>query len=74
MLLLEPTSDHQPASPVVSETAAQQYNLRLAAHAHRQILVTEPALLEAIRNELPAYLSCFSYRPGSAGTPIVCRI
>lgn len=60
ILLLEPGSDHEPSTTVVSETAARQYNLRLAAHANRQVLAASQTVLEEIRRELPVYLSCFS--------------
>ena len=59
MLLLEPASDYLPSSPSLSDTAARMYNLRLAAHAQRQVLATTATGLNAIRDELPAYLSCF---------------
>ena len=59
MLLLEPASDYLPSSLSVSGSAAHLYNQRLAARAHRQVLATGPTVLEAIRDELPAYLSCF---------------
>jgi len=59
MLLLEPASDHLPSNLSVSGGAAHMYNLGLAARARRQILAAEPGVLEAIRDELPAYLSCF---------------
>ena len=60
MLLLEPGSDHLPSATVVSETAACQYNLRLAAHANRQVLASCPTVLGEIRRDLPSYLSCFA--------------
>jgi hypothetical protein len=59
MLLLEPGSGNQPSTTAISETAARQYNLRLAAHANRQVLATSATVLEEIRRELPVYLSCF---------------
>jgi hypothetical protein len=60
MLLLESGSAFRPLSPSLSELAAYQYNLRLAAHAHRQVLAATQAPLEEIRNGLPAYRSCIS--------------
>jgi len=58
MLLLEPASESLPSQSWVSETAAHVYNLRMAAHSCRQVFATSPRLLEAVRSDLPAYLSC----------------
>ena len=58
MLLLEPASESLPSQSWISETAAHVYNLRMAAHSYRQVFATSPRLLEAVRSDLPAYLSC----------------
>jgi Protein of unknown function (DUF4238) len=59
MLLLEPSSDFLPGDSTVSETFVHLYNLRMAAHSYRQVFSSSPGVLESVRSELAAYLSCF---------------
>jgi hypothetical protein len=59
MLLLEPSSDFLPGSSSVSETFVHLYNLRMAAHSYRQVFSNSPGVLESVRDELTAYMSCF---------------
>lgn len=59
MLLLEPASDFLPGDTSVSEIVVHAYNLRIAAHSYRQIFSTSPRVLESIKNERAAYMSCF---------------
>jgi Protein of unknown function (DUF4238) len=59
MMLLMPNSGRRPASPSVTGEAVHMYNLSMAAHSNYQIFASEPSELEAIKKELPAYLSCF---------------
>jgi hypothetical protein len=59
VLLLEPSSEFLPRNSSVSETFVHLYNLRIAAHSYRQIFSTSPQVLESIRDELTAYMSCF---------------
>jgi hypothetical protein len=59
MLLLEPSSDLFPGSSSVSETFVHLYNLRMAVHSYRQVFSNSPRVLESVRDELPAYMSCF---------------
>jgi hypothetical protein len=59
MLLLEPTSDFYPGNPSVSETFVQVSNLRMAAHSFRQVFSNSAGVLESVKKELPAYMSCF---------------
>ena len=60
MLLLEPHSDFCPANSSVPETFVSLYNLRMAAYSYRQVFSISPNVLESIRDELVAYMSCFS--------------
>jgi hypothetical protein len=60
MLLLEPCSDFCPANSSVPETFVHLYNLRMAAHSYRQVFSSSPHVLESVRDELVAYMSCFS--------------
>jgi hypothetical protein len=62
MLLLEASSDHHPGSTSVTQTFVHLYNLRMAAHSYRQVFAASPEPLESLRNELPAYMSCFPDR------------
>jgi hypothetical protein len=59
MLLLEPSSDFRPADSNVSETFVNLYNLHMAAHSYRQVFSSSQRVLEYVRDELPAYMSCF---------------
>jgi hypothetical protein len=59
MFLLEPSSDLFPDSSSVSETFVHLYNLRMAAHSYRQVFSNSPRVLESVRAELTAYMSCF---------------
>lgn len=59
MLLLEPASDFTPLDSSVSESLAEVYNLRIAAHSYRQVFSNSTSALQSIREHLPAYLSCF---------------
>jgi Protein of unknown function (DUF4238) len=59
MLLLEPSSDLLPGSSSVSETFVRLYNLRMAAHSYRQVFSNSPRVLESVRDELTAFMSCF---------------
>lgn len=59
MLLLMPNSDRRPSSQSVTDGPAHMYNLSMAAHSNYQIFASEESELEAIKVELPAYLSCF---------------
>lgn len=65
MLLLDPSSDFLPGDPSVSQTFVNLYNLRMAAHSYRQVFSSSPRVLESVRDELPAYMSCFP--AGNAG-------
>jgi hypothetical protein len=58
LLLLEPSSEFLPDSSTVSSEIAHFYNLRMAAHSYRQVFCNVPGELEAIKSELPAFLSC----------------
>jgi hypothetical protein len=60
MLLLEPCSDFCPADASVTETFVHLYNLRMAAHSYRQVFSILPDVLESVRDELAAYMTCFS--------------
>lgn len=59
LLLLEPSSDFLPRNASVRETWVHLYNLRMAAHSYRQIFSSSPQVLESVRSELTAYMSCF---------------
>jgi hypothetical protein len=59
MMLLMPNSDRRPASQSVIAGTAHMYNLSMAAHSNYQVFASEEAELEAVKSELPAYLSCF---------------
>jgi len=59
MLLLGPSSDFSPGDSAVSETFVHLYNLHMAARSYRQVFSTSPRVLESVRYELPAYMSCF---------------
>jgi hypothetical protein len=59
MLLLEPSSDFSPGGSSVSETFVHLYNLRMAAHSYRQVFSNSSRVLESVRDQLPAYMSCF---------------
>lgn len=59
MLLLEPSSDFLPGDSTVSEIFVHLYNLRMAAHSYRQVFSSSPRVLESVRDELTAYMSCF---------------
>jgi hypothetical protein len=58
MLLVE-SGDAATADTSVSETFVRLHNLRIAAHAYRQVFSNAPEPLESIRSELPAYMNCF---------------
>jgi hypothetical protein len=60
MLLLEPCSDFCPVNLSVPETFVQLYNLRMAAYSYRQVFSSSPDVLKSVRDELVAYMSCFS--------------
>jgi hypothetical protein len=59
MLLLEPSSAFLPRDASVSESVVCLYNLRMAAHSYRQVFSVSPYALESVRDQLPAYVSCF---------------
>jgi hypothetical protein len=59
MLILEPDSTFHPSSTSLTANEAHMYNLRLASYAKKQIFSLCPKQLEAIKEQLPAYLSCF---------------
>jgi hypothetical protein len=59
MLLLEPSSDFFSIDSTVTETFVRMCNLRMAAHSYRQVFSIAAAPLQSIRQELPAYMSCF---------------
>jgi Protein of unknown function (DUF4238) len=64
MLLIEPLSNLLPDSSSVSETFVHLYNLRMAAHSYRQVFSDSARVLESIRDELNAYMSCFPQAVG----------
>ncbi len=59
MLLVDPTGQFAPDSTSVSETFVRLYNLRMAAHSYRQVFSNDLDVLESVRRELAAFLSCF---------------
>jgi hypothetical protein len=59
MMLLEPDSAHTPHCFSISAGQVHHYNLLMAAHSFRQVYSNSKAELEAIKLELPAFLSCF---------------
>jgi len=59
MLLLDPGSDFLPSSTTVSATTVHLYNLKMAAHSYRQTFASSPEPLASVRDDLPAYMSCF---------------
>jgi hypothetical protein len=59
MLLIESSADSARGDSSVSEIFVRLQNLRMAAHSWRQVFSGSPQPLESIRNELPAYMSCF---------------
>jgi|SRR5208337_2563014 len=59
VLLVEPLGDHLPDSPSVTAMYAHHYNLLVGAHSCQQIFASLPQELESIRDELPAFRSCF---------------
>ena len=63
MMLLEPESAFVPSCTNITSVEAHLFNLRLAAHAHKQLLAALPGELEIVRDELTAYLSCFPSLP-----------
>ncbi len=59
MLLLDPSNQLLRGKPSVPDTFVHLYNLRMAAHSYRQVFSNSPGVLESVRNELTAYMSCF---------------
>lgn len=59
LLILGPSSDFLPASPTIQADAAHLYNLRIAAHSYQQVFGSSRKVLESVRADLPAFLSCF---------------
>jgi hypothetical protein len=53
------SGDAAPGDMCVSETFVRLHNLRMAAHSYRQVFSNTPQLLESIKQELPAYMSCW---------------
>ncbi len=63
MLLVE-SGEAVPGDRSVSETFVRLQNLRMAAHSWRQVFSNTPQLLESIKQELPAYMSCWTAPAG----------
>jgi hypothetical protein len=63
MLLVEPSGSFLPRDSSVPETFVRLYNLRIASHSYRQVFANSPDVLESVKSELPAYLSCFPEKP-----------
>lgn len=63
MLLVEPSSSFLPRDSSVPETFVRLYNLRIASHSYRQVFANSWDVLESVKSELPAYLSCFPEKP-----------
>jgi hypothetical protein len=59
MMLLEPSSNHHPASSSVTAASAHLYNLYMGAHSYQQIFASSPQELVSVRSDLPAFRSCF---------------
>lgn len=59
MLLLESLNNHLPDNPSVTAMSAHLYNLHMGAHSYQQIFASSPQELESVRNDLPAFRSCF---------------
>jgi hypothetical protein len=59
LLILEPSSPNIPADTTVDARYAEIMNLRMAAHSYRQVFAKSQHQLETIREDLPAFLSCF---------------
>jgi hypothetical protein len=59
MLLLDISSKFHPGARSVTEDFVHVYNLNMAAHSYRQVFSNQPKVLEAIKTELPAFISCF---------------
>jgi hypothetical protein len=58
-MLLEPESVHYPSNLSISAAQAHMYNVRMAACSFRQVFSTSTKELEAIREDIDPYLSCF---------------
>jgi len=65
LLILEPSSPNMPLNTTVDARYAEIMNLRIAAHAYRQVFAKSQHQLETVREDLPAFLTCFRQNTGS---------